>query len=281
MHSLAMELSPKHSGNPDATAPQDARPAASAQAQPAAKPQPSAGATPSAPEANASSAQALPPADARLQHALDELAKAIAARNFDAICGAYQALRLASPGATFKDMLHRVEQTIGKEAFTHIVSAYSHRSCFMCDAGLGQCDSCEGAGRTAAGKACPHCDGFGAQPCGFCRGTGWAERELVPAELRTVVLELQLRHLHAEVDKFRHQAAKVVPGRFARFTPDQRRTLGNWLMRLLARLVDVAHMARDGQAPTLQPPARHEFQTAAEQVETIIRQLAEANRQAP
>ena len=85
--------------------------------------------------------------------ALSELSEALATRKVEPICTSYLALRRLARGIRAGELLDRVGQAAGEDARAVIVSAFSHRRCFMCENGTDPCNACEGTGM-ADGAPC-------------------------------------------------------------------------------------------------------------------------------
>ncbi len=124
----------------------------------------------------------------KLRTALEELAHAAAKKHAEPICTAYSRLRHASRGMHVREMFKRADEALGQSSRDLIVTAYSHRHCFMCKGGIVACRSCRGSGQVEKGRKCLSCDGLGLTMCDFCRGTGWADRDSLPREIRPAVL---------------------------------------------------------------------------------------------
>ena len=90
------------------------------------------------------------------------------------------------------------------------------------------------------GQTCYNCQGLGVEACGFCRGSGWPERDSVPPELRRAVLERQFRHVHDELGKMQKALDMLKMPTIRQLDQDSRRALGTRLTRLEARLRDLA-----------------------------------------
>jgi hypothetical protein len=140
--------------------------------------------------------------------------------------------------ATWSRPETQIDPLLTRRALDLIVSAFSHRRCFMCKGGMVRCDQCEGSGGGVRGR-CPHCLGLGAVPCTFCQGSGWADRATTPPELRRSVLAKQLEHVRQDM----HRLGKVVEDlkRHDEETgPDTvRLQLVGWLVRLSGRIAQL------------------------------------------
>jgi len=172
------------------------------------------------------------------QQALGGLAEAIASRKIEPICTSYLALRREARGMKVAELLDRVDKASENGARSVIISAFSHRRCYMCEDGTTTCQSCKGTG-ASGGSACSQCDGLGVETCSFCMGRGWSDRGETPAEIREAVLKRQIAHLEKGIQRL----AKVGRNSWesASQLPAERKTeLASWLVRLHARLTDVA-----------------------------------------
>ncbi|MDY7009384.1 MAG: hypothetical protein SVV80_01345, partial [Planctomycetota bacterium] len=127
----------------------------------------------------------------RIQDELDALREAVAKREAEPICLAYLALRKAAAenGVKLAEMFERADEILSLSASDVIVSAFSHRHCFMCQDGAVSCKECKGTGFVEGGGKCPVCDGLGSMPCDFCQGTGWAARDMIPPEITQDILK--------------------------------------------------------------------------------------------
>ena len=172
----------------------------------------------------------------RLKEALAVMKLAAEERHVEPICTAYQAMRAAAKGTSVGEMIATINGSLGPDGMVLIISAYSHRQCFMCSSGQAVCDQCNGTGLVDQKRACPNCDGTGFIVCGFCRGTGWADRDTIPAELRRVVLERQLSHVRAELQQLKSRFPDLSTEKIKAVADKERRRTVRWLTRLQARL---------------------------------------------
>ena len=179
------------------------------------------------------------PVNPRVAQALANLRAAAETKKVDPICNAYQTLRVAANGMAISDMLALADKALGTSAAELVVSAYSHRRCFMCEAGTVPCERCEGSGFLEEGRACQHCDGLAVTACGFCGGTAWPDRNTIPRELVPIVLQRQIMHARADIKRVAVAAAALDPGKVSELTNDRRKQLVSWMIRLNARLVDL------------------------------------------
>lgn len=200
--------------------------------------------------------------------ALAELVHAVQRRKVESICGAYQQLRQAANGMRVKDLFAVVDNALKGPSEDIVVSAYSHRHCFMCTDGTNPCDQCEGTGYIEEGRCCPHCDGAGVVPCAFCNGTAWADRETIPHELAKAVLQRQRSHVRAEIQRVAKTFSGLSPEAISQFSPQKRRAAMGRLLRLQARLESLAnHDSIDD------PNEQTHLGAMAARLETCLQQL--------
>jgi hypothetical protein len=178
-------------------------------------------------------------ADDRFNLALADLKLAADKRHVEPICAAYHALKAAGGAISPGQIAEAVNNCLGPEGMTLIVSAYSHRECFMCSAGQSRCDQCGATGLLEKDRPCPKCDGTGHVVCGFCRGTGWADRETIPSELRKVVLERQLVHVRRKLKQFGDRFGNLSKEKLRATTGKRRQKAVRWLMCFHARLSNI------------------------------------------
>lgn len=169
----------------------------------------------------------------QLEQELEELGRALASRQVEAICGGYLAVRRLVSGGTARELLDRINQQLGPTSETAIVAAFGHRHCFMCEDGAVDCPSCRGTG-LVDGYLCPHCDGLGLETCTFCSGTGWSDKAEIPEEIRRMAVAKRVTHVLHEMERLE----KITPDQ-AKLASDlasgQRRHLQGWLLRIQAR----------------------------------------------
>ena len=168
------------------------------------------------------------------EKALSELAQAITQRRVEAICVAYLLLRRAASGMSVREMLDAADRAAGGDARLAIVSAFSQRRCFMCRTGSSRCKNCDGAG-VAEAAVCPQCEGLGVEACDFCRGGAWSDLDEVPPELRSAAARWRLVRVEKDLGRL---GRLPPPTRVRRMhvTPQERRELSAWLIRLRGRL---------------------------------------------
>lgn len=181
----------------------------------------------------------LPNNEEPARRAIAELRQAIADKRVEPICAAYQALRDALVPGEDGDVLHLIDPKIAEKIKPYIISAFSHRKCFMCEHGVISCQQCETTGNLLDGRVCPICKGYGQAACGFCRGTGWAVREMLPPELNEAVLQKQVAHLHEELGSLSTTIGTGDSEELRKLPPEQKRTVAAWLIRIYARLTDL------------------------------------------
>lgn len=178
-------------------------------------------------------------ANPQISRALDKLRLAAESRRVEPICKAYQALREAAGEMDAKELLKMADEALDQPATGLIVSAYSHRRCFMCKNGTVKCDQCRGTGLVEEDRLCPHCDGAKVIACGFCGGTGWTDRNTVPAELKRTILRRQLKHVQEDLKKLAGASSELTAENIRKLPDEERRSLTSWLIRLQARLIDL------------------------------------------
>ena len=174
-----------------------------------------------------------------IKKTLNDLAHAINNKQVEPICVAFQELRQASGQIPFAEMMSMAKKYIGKPLQPMIVSSYSRRPCFMCNKGVAVCIKCDGTGKRMDDSFCKSCKGLGLTACGFCRGTGWAERETIPPELLKAVLKNQLEHLEKDVGKLREKLGTGNSDELKELSKKPKRKLKTWLIRINARIMDL------------------------------------------
>ena len=176
----------------------------------------------------------------KLTEPLAELRRAANNRNVEQICAAHLALRRAAAGVNRREAFALADAVLGQSAMNLIVSAYSHRHCFMCDGGSVPCEQCDAGGRLANGRTCPGCEGLGLLECGFCSGTGWADRDTTPPEIATAVMSRQLDHVRTALDRTVKALGGFTIGKIRSLPLDKRRAMVARLMQLHSRLGELA-----------------------------------------
>jgi hypothetical protein len=187
-------------------------------------------------------------ADTAMDRALVEFRLGARSRQVEDVCTAYLSLRRAAAGAELKlsdavAMAGRaawgspeapIDARQTQQALDLVVSAFSHRRCFMCKGGMTRCDQCDGSGGTPTSR-CPHCLGLAAAPCTFCQGSGWADRTTIPSELRGLVLRKQLDHVRQDMHRLGKVVADLKRHASERGPRSVRLQLVGWLLRLSGR----------------------------------------------
>ena len=177
-----------------------------------------------------------------LDLALRNLVEAIAQRQIEGICTSYLALRQQANGMAVEELLDHLERQAGGEATGLVVSAFSHRHCFMCKDGTTGCQTCDGTGMVDR-FPCPQCEGLSLEPCSFCLGSAWTDGDEIPAEFRRAAL----KNHAARVEKDIARLAKLAPESWAsaqHLAPEKKAEVVSWLLRLQGRLAELARSAR-------------------------------------
>lgn len=174
-----------------------------------------------------------------LGDALRELQEAVRTRRPDPICSAYRHLRKAARGMKLDELFARADEALDEPLQPLVISAFSHWHCFMCDDGASVCDQCEGGGKDEDGETCSGCDGLGFTPCDFCRGTGWVDRDLIPPELKRVVMKNQVSAVKKELNRLRQTLPTISDKQLRSLPHAERLKLARRLMRLQARMYEL------------------------------------------
>jgi hypothetical protein len=169
-----------------------------------------------------------------------EMRSALHGKKVEPICAAYRQLRQAASALPAPQLCKMVGESLGPQAMTTIISAYSHQQCYMCSDGTVPCETCHGAGEVSPGRKCPNCDALAALPCAFCRGTNWADREAIPREIRAIVTRRQRTHAQAQLPALTRILAQLTPQKAAATSLESRQNLARWLSRIHSRLAMVA-----------------------------------------
>ncbi len=166
--------------------------------------------------------------------ALGDLVAAIMRRKIEPICVAYTAFRREVGRRKLKEILRRLDRSVGRTGLALVAMAFSRRRCYMCSHGVNPCGPCGQSGRDEGGP-CLQCDGLGVEPCEFCMGSGLADIESVPEEFRQQAGEQRLDRLEKEVPKLNRLPR---PGSMhqAEVSAEVRSELAGWLIRLRGRL---------------------------------------------
>ncbi|MCE5328113.1 MAG: hypothetical protein LLG01_17030 [Planctomycetaceae bacterium] len=185
--------------------------------------------------------------------ALNELRDALDQKQVQLICAAYEACRRAASRTGVADVMEAAQAAIEQPVRPLIVSAYSHRHCFMCNRGTRLCERCHGTGLDGQDQ-CPNCEGLGLLECGFCGATGWADRAPNPPEIFAEVLHRQYKHMKESLEKTDAELKGVSPTGMASMPRDGRLKLVASVLRLQARIQDLIHAqaAPQREVPTLE-----------------------------
>ncbi len=174
----------------------------------------------------------------KLVEPLDDLRKAANEKKVERICAAYLALRHAA-GVKRRETFVLADTILDQPVMDLVVSAYSHRHCFMCDGGTVSCEECDQIGTLADGRTCVSCEGLGVVECSFCGGTGWADRDTVPAEIAPAVLSRQFCHVKAVLRRTIGTLAGFTICQIRSLPPRKRMPVVAKLMQLQWRLDDL------------------------------------------
>ena len=174
----------------------------------------------------------------KLVEPLVNLRRAANEKKVERICAAYLALRRAA-GVNRREAFALADTVLGQPTMNLVVSAYSHRHCFMCDGGTVLCEECDQIGTLADGKACVSCEGLGVVECSFCGGTGWADRNTVPAEIAPAVLNRQFCHVKVVLRRTIGALAGFTIRQIRSLPPRKRTPVVAKLMQLHWRLGDL------------------------------------------
>jgi len=178
----------------------------------------------------------------RLRDALSGLREAIRDGNLETLCAAYHIFRTAANGHEVRD-LHRVaSEALGLDLHRTIVDAYASRGCFMCRGGFDPCDHCEGRGVLEGDRKCDHCGGLGGDLCDFCAGTGWADRETIPADIRPVVARRQFQRVCEQMQQLARGAVVVSGEQTSARSVRDRCKLARAAVRVQARVRDLVRL---------------------------------------
>ena len=174
-----------------------------------------------------------------LAAALESLREAVVGRHVDPICQAYVVLRAAGGTTSARELLALATRRLNLPVAKMVISAYSHRQCYMCDDGTLACEWCEGTCRDEDGRPCLQCDGLGLATCSFCGGTGWADRATIPPALARAVAKRQLVHVRADLTELQQRTAKLAADDIDSMPSDRRGALAGQIIRLQARLAEL------------------------------------------
>lgn len=186
----------------------------------------------------------LPP---QFEAALKELGSAVAGRKVEPVCTSYLALRRAGHAMPLQEFVSHIERAHGPVAQAVIISAFSHRKCFMCEDGGAVCQTCYGGGQVDR-FMCPQCDGLGLQPCPFCLGTAWNDPDEVPPELRKGVFRRHVAHVEKDAVRLNKLPDPSKLASADSLPPAKRGEVVSWLVRLRARLNILTGSPMDSEA---------------------------------
>ncbi len=208
--------------------------------------------------------------------ALKNLAEAIAERKVESICTAYLALHAEReiPPGEIPGHVDRVVMSKSGSARDMIVSAFSHRLCVMCSDGTMPCRTCDGSG-TTDGFECPACDGLGLEICSFCAGAGWGDHAEIPDEIRLAAVNRRIKHVKKDLARLDRMSEADISASVEKLQPEQRRELASNLLRLHARLTNLAGIKADNNDEHV---AR--FSVGAERIRRFVEVLRAKHPQA-
>ncbi len=174
--------------------------------------------------------------------AMRDLAETIAGRKVEPIRIAYMALRKAAGKMPPHEILEHVDRAVTTQAGSArqmIYSAFSHGHCVMCSNGIAPCRTCDGSG-TVNDYVCPDCDGTGVEICSFCAGTNWSDRHEIPDEIRPAAVSRRIKHAEKDLARLDRMSEADMPASVGKLQTQQRRKLASRLLRLQARLTNLA-----------------------------------------
>lgn len=184
------------------------------------------------------------------------------------ICGAYQSVHDAAVGMEPKQVYALVYQTLTRQEFDIVISAFSHFHCFMCQDGIVQCETCKGKGMLDDTSACPQCHGFAITACPFCGGTAWVEDRMIPEELEDLVLKRRIRHIDKAIKSFAKLASMKILQRLRDGPAQRRQRAAGVAIQLAARLEKLAT-----QVQPQSPDKTAQFTSTARKVIICLKQL--------
>ncbi|MFP4104915.1 MAG: hypothetical protein ACLFVU_02400 [Phycisphaerae bacterium] len=173
---------------------------------------------------------------------LQQLRAAVRSGNVDRICSGYTSYRQSARGRRLGQLLRSLDNGKPGMSLNILTSAFSHRHCFMCESGVQACAHCKGKGEVEEYGRCPHCDGLGILPCGFCRGTGWADAEDIPSELRQAVLRRRLKHVRKELGALLKSLAGSSMNKLLLLPIERRKPVVAEMTKLQARLTEMVRL---------------------------------------
>ncbi|MBS3733990.1 MAG: hypothetical protein KGY99_03590 [Phycisphaerae bacterium] len=202
-----------------------------------------------------------------LSDAMERLRQTLSGDGGEETARAYQALRRAGNGMNVGELVAAVRAALGPEGLTTVIDAHAHLACYMCTAGVVVCHQCQGRGEIEQGRSCAHCDGLGVIRCGFCGGTGWADRASHPAELREAIVLQQAAHVRKTVGKLVEVLGSLTRAKARALPARQRVQLVARLLHTQARLADLA------EADAVDPKTRGLMHRAAEKLDPPLELL--------
>lgn len=181
------------------------------------------------------------PRSVPLGHALSQFVTAARTGQGQAICSSWQQVRNAANGMRLGQILQLAGP--GESAARLgdlLVAAHAQQGCYMCESGVVTCDACSGRGLNDDGRKCTSCDGRGIAVCGFCRGTGWADMDLIPPELRQAVAQKRYLQVKADIKRLGELCAKLDLSRLARMDHAGQQAFVRTLLHVHSRCLAVA-----------------------------------------
>jgi len=206
--------------------------------------------------------------DGRLRRALSGLREAANRRDVESLCAAYHLLRGSANGRDVQSLHQIASQTLGFDLRRVIIDAYASRGCFMCRRGFVPCEACEGRGALDGGRKCGQCGGLGGSVCDFCGGTGWVDRETIPADIRVAVMQRQLARVGEQMKQLAREARDQDRNPRALSSRERSRS-ARAAIRLRARVQDLARLGLPQESET-----RRSFLAAAD---GLIKRMADMN----
>jgi hypothetical protein len=210
-----------------------------------------------------SNQQDAPPGE--LNNAMTQFLSAAATGQCHAICTSWHQLRSAAKGMRLGQILQLAEPKASAARLGELLlGAHAQLGCYMCKSGIVTCETCSGRGVNEDGRKCTGCDGRGLAPCGFCRGTGWADMDLIPQELRQPVVQRRYQQVKSDLKRLGELCAKIDPASLARMAAPARQAFAKTLLHVHSRCVQLADEALlDGEHRT-------RMQQAAGKIEQVL-----------
>ncbi len=206
--------------------------------------------------------------DNRVEAALGKLEEGLARHHHQGICLGYELLCRATGSMTIEERFDLIDKVLGPGMRETVVLGFSRRQCFMCSDGTFDCDQCGGTGKDAGIGKCPTCDGLGFVPCDYCRGTGWTDVEIVPEQLRSVVMQERKDHILHSMIRLTRKKEHINRDEIRHLDTIAYRKLISWVMRMYARLIDFAN-----SPTTKDEQERQRFLTHAENARSYVELL--------